>query len=229
MFASTKSIHGNTCGQIFVNNLDFMRFVPMRKKKAAGHALEEFFQDVGVPRHLHVDNAPELNSGHWKTVRESQGGIRQTTTEPYSPWQNRAEACIRELKKRVKRTMSSVNAPLALWDYCAVWVAETHSKIAHDTWQLKGRSPEEHVTGETPDITEYVEFDWYTPVFYWEPTNKFPDGKRCIGRWLGVAHRVGQAMCYWVLPRSCQVLARSTVQPMTADELANPEIIAALQ
>ena len=32
------------------------------------------------------------------------------------------------------------------------------------------------------------------------------------GRWLGIAHRVGSDMTYWVLTESGKMLARSTVQ-----------------
>jgi len=37
--------------------------------------------------------------------------------------------------------------------------------------------------------------------------------KRHIGRWLGQAYNVGQAMCYWILPLSRIPIARSTVTP----------------
>jgi hypothetical protein len=49
------------------------------------------------------------------------------------------------------------------------------------------------VAGKTPDITEYMEFAWYEPIFYYEDL-PFPDSRRVIARWLGVAHRVGLAL-----------------------------------
>jgi hypothetical protein len=52
--------------------------------------------------------------------------------------------------------------------------------------------------------------------------NDFPEPHRVQGRWLGVAHNVGQALCYWILTNTGQVLARSTVQPVTDDEIAHP-------
>jgi hypothetical protein len=79
------------------------------------------------------------------------------------------------------------------------------------------------VTGNTPDITEYVEFSWYQPIFYYEDL-PFPETRRKIARWLGVAHRVGQALCYWLLANSGQVIARTTVQQPTDDELSSPVI-----
>jgi hypothetical protein len=62
------------------------------------------------------------------------------------------------------------------------------------------------VAGNTPDITEYVRFKWYEPVYYYEDL-PFPQSKRILAKWLGVAHCVGQALCYWVMTENAQVLA----------------------
>jgi hypothetical protein len=43
-----------------------------------------------------------------------------------------------------------------------------------------------------------------------------------LGRWIGVAHDVGNPMTFWVLPNTCKVLARSTVWSLTDDEKADP-------
>jgi hypothetical protein len=48
---------------------------------------------------------------------------------------------------------------------------------------------------------------------------------RKLGKWLGVAaNRVGSALTYWVLNESVKVIARSTVQHVTAQEQMNIEI-----
>ena len=105
MFCSTKSTRGNVCGQVFCNDTDFTRFYPMRTKGDAGNALKMFVQDVGIPSAMHTDGAREETVGVWgKTIKDL--GIRQTTTEPYSAWQNRAESSIKELKKAVPRTIN---------------------------------------------------------------------------------------------------------------------------
>lgn len=39
-----------------------------------------------------------------------------------------------------------------------------------------------------------------------------------------MAHRVGQAMCYFILQENGQVIARTTVQPLTYDELQSEDI-----
>jgi hypothetical protein len=210
--------------------LEYSKFIPMEAERFAGNALSEFFQDVGIPTHIHTDGAKALTEGNWKKVREDQGGVKQTLAEPFSPWQNRAEAGIREHKKCADRAMHKTNAPKKLWNYCGIWVAETRSRTAHPLYSLHGRTPIEHVTGETPDITEWLEYDWYQPVWYrHNAVNSFPEDTKSIGRWLGVAHRIGQAMCYWILPESGIPVARSTVQPITIDELRDPIVMTALK
>jgi hypothetical protein len=227
-FSTTKSLNGNKMAQMFINDLEFSKVVPMEFKSDAGEALSSLFEDVGVPTELHTDGAKEMTMGNWNKVRTNQGGIKQTIVEPYSPWQNRAEAGIREHKKQVVRLMTKTQASKRLWDYCMVYVSEIRARIAHPLYALHNRTPYEHVTGNTPDITEWLEYDWLVPVWYYEP-GSFPDRKRTLGRWLGVAHRVGQALCYWILPISAVPIARTTVQPLTEDELKDPAIIEELR
>ena len=50
-------------------------------------------------------------------------------------------------------------------------------------------------------------------------------GETKIGKWLGVSHRVGPLMSYWVLTREGQVLSRTTVQRVTNLELKTNENI----
>ncbi|MGH7954707.1 MAG: hypothetical protein ACREOZ_01975, partial [Gloeomargaritales cyanobacterium] len=69
MFSAFKSVLNNSCGQIFVNDLEFVRFIPMRSKSEAGDTLAEFIQDVGVPVQLHTDNAKEENAQQPKVIR----------------------------------------------------------------------------------------------------------------------------------------------------------------
>ncbi|MGH3055829.1 MAG: hypothetical protein ACRDL7_12725, partial [Gaiellaceae bacterium] len=185
-------------------------------------ALAEFIQDVGIPRELHTDNAKEETLGRWRDVRLNCQ-IKQSETEAYSPWQNRAERMIKEVKKAVIRLMSRTRTPKRLWDFCTVYVCETRCLSAHPIYSLHGRTPYECVAGNTPDISEYVEFNWYQPIWYFDSSD-FPDDRRLLGRWLGVSHRIGQAMCYWILPPSGIPIARTTVQDISEQELLTDDV-----
>jgi Reverse transcriptase (RNA-dependent DNA polymerase) len=228
MFVSTKSIRGYTCGQVFVNDTGFSRVYPMKSKSMAGTALSTLFSDVGVPTSLHTDGAKEMTLGHWKEIRDKHGGIKQTIVEPHSPWQNRAEAEIRELKKQVTRIMHRSGAHKRLWDFCLEYVSELRSRTALGLPKLNGRTPHELVTGDTPDISEWTEFSFYQPVYYYH-SSEFPEPRGVLGRWLGVSHRVGQALCYWILPESGEPISRTTVQSIPDDEFSTQRLTDNLQ
>jgi hypothetical protein len=51
----------------------------------------------------------------------------------------------------------------------------------------------EQMTGETPDISEYLDFGFYDWIWYKDNAGL---GENHIRRWLGVAHKVGNLMSY---------------------------------
>ena len=74
----------------------------------------------------------------------------------------------------------------------------------------------ERITGDTTDISEWLEFEFYDLCWYWDVPNDWDNPK--VGQWLRVSHRVGSALCYWILTTQSIVIARSTVT--TIDEIA---------
>ena len=104
------------------------------------------------PTALHTNGAKEMMLRHWKEIRDKHGGIKQTLVEPYSPWQNRAEAEVREIKKEVTQIMSRMGAHKHSWDFCLEYVSKLCSRTALGLPVLNGRTPYEMVTGDTPDI-----------------------------------------------------------------------------
>jgi hypothetical protein len=83
--------------------------------------------------------------------------------------------------------------------------------------------------GNTPDISSLVSFVFYDAIWYYDETPAFPEPKRKVGRWLGEAHDYGQAMCYWLLSDTAQVITRSNVQPIPIDKLSLPETRATIE
>ena len=172
-----------------------------------------FHQDVTI----HTDNAKELIEGDFAKLNRKVG-TKQTSTEPYTPNQNRAELCMREFKKRIWRLMARKNVPLRLWYFTSEYIADIMSLTATPLAKLQGRTSYEFMFGHTPDISEYIEFDFYDWIWYWEPEAIYPEEKKRLGRWLGVAHRVGQGMCYYVLSETAKVVVRSTLSGLHDDE-----------
>jgi hypothetical protein len=163
MFAATKSLRGNKCAQVFTNGTGYDLFYPLKKEALASEALNEVIRTVGVPKELISDGArAEVYGRFGEVAREYR--IKQRLTEPYSGWQNRAEAAIREVKRGIRKATQRARSPNRLWDYCGEWVAAIRRLTAHDIHSLHDRVPCEAVEGNTPDISEYAQFDWCVPV-----------------------------------------------------------------
>jgi hypothetical protein len=60
--------------------------------------------------------------------------------------------------------------------------------------------------------------------FYDRKKMEMDDTGRKLARWLGVAHRVGSDLCYWLLLPSGKVIARTTVQHVTREDLLNEDL-----
>ena len=58
---------------------------------------------------------------------------------------------------------------------------------------------EKKVIGEIPDISEYLDYGFHDWVSYSNQPNDIENPK--IGRWLGVSHRIGSALCYFLFSR----------------------------
>ena len=85
----------------------------------------------------------------------------------------------------------------------------------------------EHVTGKTPNISEYCDFYFYDLVWYHPGIyTNFNDGNRGLERWLGVSHRIRSAMCYWVMKKSGTVIVETTVQHVTRNDILNADTAA---
>ena len=77
------------------------------------------------------------------------------------------------------------------------------------------------VTGETEDISEYLDFEFYDRVWYKDNTGLDPVQ---AGRWLGISSRTGRLICYDILTAKGTIVLRSTVQRVTNLELQTDDI-----
>ena len=208
-----KSTSGNRYAQVFANKDFFAMAYPLAVKSAAGDALRQFINEFGRPERLTFDGSQEQcgrKTEFMKNVRKYS--IDFHITEPYRPNHNFAEGVIREVRKKWFRIMVRKNVPQRLWDYGLQWVCDIQNRTSNSSRGLDGRCPLERITGETVDISEYLDFGFYDWVWYRENAGL---GETKVGRWLGVSHRVGTLMSFWVLTSSGKVLSRTTVQRMT--------------
>jgi hypothetical protein len=212
----------NTCGQLFANKNYFAVFYPMDSKAKAGDALRVFCQEYGVPERLVHDGAKEMTGK--KTEFQSQVSKHDIITrcsEPNLHNQSPAEGVVREVRRKWFRVMFRKRVPKIFWDYGIVWVCETMSRTYLQNQRVDGGVPLTKVTGETVDISPYLEFSFYDRVWFRDNAGL---GPQLPGSWLGIAKNIGGMMCYHVLHDNGQITARSTVWTPTQLELQTDEI-----
>ena len=83
-------------------------------------------------------------------------------TEPYSPWENKAEIVIKIIKGKAKRRIFQSNMSKRVWDFGMVCEAEIYSRTAGKD----GRTSLERLTGDTIEISECLEFEFYDLVLF---------------------------------------------------------------
>jgi hypothetical protein len=109
------------------------------------------------------------------------------------------------------------SVPQRLWDFGLQWVCDIQNCTANSARGLDGQCPLERITGETVDISEYFDFGFYDCVWNRENAGL---GETKLGRRLGVSHRIGTLMSFWIITSNGnKVLLRTTVQRVTNLEL----------
>jgi hypothetical protein len=217
-----KSLDGNRYAQVFANKGYFAKIYPMDSKSKAGDALKIFCREFGIPENLTFDGSKEQckkGTAFMQQVRKH--GINHHISEPDLHNQNPVEGVIREIRRKWYRTMIRKRVPRKLWDYGVIWVSETMSMTHTSAGGLNGCIPLTMVTGDTVDISEYLDFGFYDRVWYRDNAGAGPE---LPGRWLGTASRTGRLMCYHILNQNGQVVSRSTVQRVTNLEMETDSI-----
>jgi Reverse transcriptase (RNA-dependent DNA polymerase) len=217
MFAPnvTATFGGHDAAQVYTNGAGYDFFIPITGKKNVHRTLQTIAEVAGVPHVMVTDGEGALRSKKW--LRECRRlGMQSKITVPRSPWRNLAEASIRELKKAVRKAMRRSGSPRKLWNLCGTWCAAIRRITAMD--KLGGRTPTEVVTGTTPDISQYALFDWYQPIRYLDPKIPFPNERKLLGRFVGVAENTTDEMAFVLLSASGKLITRKSVWAITDAE-----------
>ena len=224
VYGKVRSLRGNVGSQLYYHKCGFKVSYPIQKVNGdhVGDTLTQFISDFGVPEHLTFDGASVQTGPRTRfmdAIRKYE--IKYHVSGPRRPNENPAEQGIHEVKKRWYRIMLKKKVPVRLWDYGFTWVCETENVCASLSKYGQGRTPLEIITGETPDISEYLDFEFYDWALFRSNAGL---GEVELARWLGVSHRVGRMMSYWVLPESGIPVSATTVQRLTNDERNTEEM-----
>ena len=211
-----KGLHGDRYCQVFGNRQMFCEAYPIQKKSDCDDALKKFLREYGASDFMVTDGSREQTSKGTKfqaTLRKNN--IVPVITQPHRPNQNPAETVIRELRKKWYRGIFRTNCPRALWNYGLPHYAKLMQLTATNAAGLKGKTPLGALTGETPDISQYLDFGWYDWVWFKE--NAGLDVPK-LGRFLGIASSSSNMMTFHILPESGIPVQAGTVQRVTEPE-----------
>ena len=222
--ANVTSLRGNKCSEIYATDFGWSRNFPLKKESDVHESLDLFLTRYGIPEALISDGANAYTGGQFK-AKAKEAGIFNKLTDPYSPWQNRAEGEIREVKRLAGRWMVRSGSPRRLWDDCIELASIVRSHMALDMYRLQGQVPETIMLGQTADISFISEFGWYEWVYYNESIAQFPASKMLLGRYLGPTDpEAGSVMTAKVLVKSGEVIRRNTYRKLTPEEYDNSAI-----
>jgi hypothetical protein len=149
-------------------------------------------------------------------------GNKAKGNKPFEDWEDPIWILV-EIKVGICKAMQRRKSPKRTWCYCGEWV--TASRLtALNIPQLEGRVPEEAITGNTPDISPYAQFNWYKYVWYYDPVAQFLFKKKLLGQWLGVAARSTDIMAFYILTETDKVIVRKSIWGLSMEEMKTREV-----
>jgi hypothetical protein len=221
MYSTILSRQNNKAAQILCTDFGFVRAFQLKKEKEAHEALSLLFHRYGVPNVMVMDGSNAQVEGEFrKKLRNA--GYHTKQTEPHTQSSNMCEGAVCELKEGVGRQMLRSGCPRRLCDDCIIIEAYVSSHTSLDVYGLEGQVPESKIKGKTVDISTISEYSWYEWVKFRDTAAKLLVSKIQLGRDLGAAIDIGPAMMRKILKQNGSVMYRSSVRPLTQDEIQSP-------
>ena len=170
----------------------------MKLKSEAHVYLPMLFKCEGVPPSIVVDNSKEKSLVKLAT-KCREDGFHLVDIDPYYSWMMAAKGCIKQLNQGLSRKMLKLSSPKRLWDHCIELEALIRSNTALDIYGIECQVPETVRTGQTVDNSNLCEYEWLQCVMYYQPKEGYPDDSMALGRYLGPAIDVSNAITYKML------------------------------
>jgi hypothetical protein len=214
LFSTVPARHcGSTMLQVFATRKSrFLYGVPMTQKSQVLPSTEDFFRDVGIPTALRSDNATENHSTAMKELLKKRV-VTEEHTEEFQQFENPVERWIGFIKRSVFKILHHSKAPPDEWLECANYVIACHNKTARKS--LHWRTPWEMVCGDTPDVSELIDYSFYQPIYYVaDPDAKtFPEPDLHEAYYLGPSYHHGGTLCHWIRLPDGSKISKSLLRP----------------
>ena len=145
--------------------------------------------------------------------------IKQHESEPYHQYQNKAEQRYGVVKRYINTLMNLTGAPGQCWLLCMLYVCHLLNATASPA--LGGLTPLQALTGQVPDISHFLHFSFWEPIYYKvdesEPDHRFPSqSNEKRGHWVGFAENKGDQLTWKILTDDTNtIIIRSAVRSAT--------------
>ena len=155
-FSNTTSICGNKCAQLFGTDRDWCQGVPNHQQVWSVWKIQFILFYCGHDPKPHINNAIEETGSQWDDMVCTKHLAQQRTTKPFAPWKNKAKQKNTRVKPLFRLIINWNKCPEGLWDYGMEYTSKVCEHLSRPS--NEGHTPIETTTGETPDISELVEF-----------------------------------------------------------------------
>ena len=145
--------------------------------------------------------------------------IKQHESEPYHQHQKKAEQRYGVVKRYINTLMNLTGAPVHCWLLCMLYVCHLLNATASPA--LGGLTPLQALTGQVPDISHFLHFSFWEPIYYKvdesEPDHRFPSqSNEKRGHWVGFAENKGDQLTWKILTDDTNtIIIRSAVRSAT--------------
>ena len=164
------------------NTSTFTAVYGMKREGEGLETLEQFITDWGAPDCIRRDNSKMQNSDGWKKM-ERKMKIKSETSEPHNQQQNPAERRIQTIKRGTQEIMDRTGSPKFMWFECLTYYTAIMNMISLD--RLGGKNAYEVAFGHSVDISAYLEFEFWEPIYYLDSDDpSFPNSKEKQGRFV---------------------------------------------
>jgi hypothetical protein len=203
---------GCTMAQLYTGiTSHYTKVYPMTSESQFPDTLRDLLRDRGAPNNIKNDGAKAETSNAVKDILRHYK-IGQFLSEPNQQNQNPAERRIQDIKNDTNRIMDRTGTPPEFWLLCTLFVVYLSNLLSIES--LGFQTPTQVACGYIPDVSALLHFRWWEPVYYLDDDGHFPsDSKEKLGRWVGVAENIGDALTWWILTDDTKrVIPRSVVR-----------------
>ena len=226
VFSDTPAVDcGVTAAQLFVGRESLVADVyGLKTDKEFVNTLEDNIRERGAMDKLISDCAKAEMSERVKQILRALC-ISSWYSEPYHQNQNFAENRYSTIKSATNRLMNLSGAPAYTWLLALMYVCLLLNHLASEA--LGWKPPLQVLNGQQPDISKFLHFSFFEPVYYHVYSNSFPsESNEEQGWWVGVATHVGDELTYKILTKNNKIIYRSAIRsaldPATRNQRLSP-------